>query len=762
MFKDLKLSTKIISGFAIVLLLTALVGYAGFSSLGSVVSIVETVREANHLIQCANDCRQEEKDFMLTRDEKFQEANNETMKEIHNQIEVLRAEVSNPAGETLLQEITGNANSYKDSFDNWVRLSHEQENQETSMVKNANLFLVACEKLQKEQTAQVENALHLLNEVSGASRAHLNWVLGVKDFLADPSLEKLTVQKDGTKCGFGLWLASDKFKQQAETAGPKFQAIVNRMRNDHLTLHATAIDIENARKKGDGAAKKAYEEKTAPILKKILGMFSELETEANRVYNTRLAAADKTNELIQYALQCRTQEKDFMLQGDKKYQEENNRTMQEIYAKCDQLTKLCEAEKDKRAINSIEEAAKEYKIAFDGWISLWQEQQNNSKVMAQAAGKFVDNCKSFRTNEQETMRSTIASSNGIIIGGALVAIVAGTILALVLTCGITKPINKIISRLSLGADQTTSSAGQVSSSSQSLAQGASEQAASLEETTASMEEMASMTNQNADNAAQAKKLAETAWNNAETGTEAMNRMSMAIDDIKKSSDETAKIIKTIDEIAFQTNLLALNAAVEAARAGEAGKGFAVVAEEVRNLAQRSAEAARSTSGMIADSVKNADNGVAISKEVAEALSEIAEGSRKVNDLIGEIAAASNEQSQGIEQINTAISQMDQVTQSNAASAEESASASEELSAQAEELNGMVQELQAIIGGCSRFNNSSNDSQTKATKPSKRYRIKPSFGPSSAPKATSQPKSQSMTQMPEELIPLGDEMELANF
>lgn len=198
-----------------------------------------------------------------------------------------------------------------------------------------------------------------------------------------------------------------------------------------------------------------------------------------------------------------------------------------------------------------------------------------------------------------------------------------------------------------------------------------------------------MTKQNAANAREAQTLSEGARQSATKGMESMRRLSEAMERIKASSDATARIVKTIDEIAFQTNLLALNAAVEAARAGDAGKGFAVVAEEVRNLAMRSAEAAKNTAALIEEAVKNANDGVAHNEEVLKNLEEINGQVNKVREVMGEIAAASEQQSQGIEQVNVAVEQMNQVVQQVAANAEESAAAAEELNSQSAEMRGLV-------------------------------------------------------------------------
>ena len=318
------------------------------------------------------------------------------------------------------------------------------------------------------------------------------------------------------------------------------------------------------------------------------------------------------------------------------------------------------------------------------------------------------------------------SSRRILLSVGLLAGIVGGLAWFFVARSLTRRLGSISFGLGEGAAHVDSASTQVAASGQSLAEGASEQAATVEEISASIEEIASVirqsaqnaeqvsatTHQNAASAKEAQALTQTVSGSAQHGMQAVGRMAEAINQIRQSSEETAKIIATIDEIAFQTNLLALNAAVEAARAGEAGKGFAVVAEEVRNLAQRSAEAAKDTSNRIEASVGDAHRGAKVSEEVSASLTEIVTGIQKVAAHINEVAAASveqtgvmeniarasREQALGIDQINTAITQMDTVTQRTASSAEEAAASAEELNGQAVDLNRMVEALNAIMGG----------------------------------------------------------------
>ncbi|MER2559638.1 MAG: methyl-accepting chemotaxis protein [Myxococcaceae bacterium] len=359
--------------------------------------------------------------------------------------------------------------------------------------------------------------------------------------------------------------------------------------------------------------------------------------------------------------------------------------------------------------------------------------------------------------------------------GLLIAILIGATLAVFVTRSITLPVNRIINGLTASGEQVASASSQVSSSSQQLANGASQQASNLEEVSSSLEEVTSMTRQNADNARKANGSAKESAEAANRGASSMDRMNEAMQKIRSSATETAKIVKTIDEIAFQTNLLALNAAVEAARAGEAGKGFAVVAEEVRNLAMRSAEAAKTTASLIEESQRNAESGAALSEQVNGILREIVSSATQVTGLVAEVATASEQQTSGITQINTSVSQMDRITQANAANAEESASASEELSAQAVELNDMVEQLAQLVNGASAqaAMSSSRKPQKKAhhaqahAAPAKARVEKPAAAARRAAPAPAPASHQAFEQLqsapmdPKDLIPL-DDSELKQF
>lgn len=332
---------------------------------------------------------------------------------------------------------------------------------------------------------------------------------------------------------------------------------------------------------------------------------------------------------------------------------------------------------------------------------------------------------------------------------SLISIIFAVFLAWALIRSITRSITSSVTSIRDGAMQITSASDQVASSSSSLAQGASEQASSVEEVSATLEESTAINTQNVDNARQADILAKNANDAARNGYEKGEQLSQSMHSITESAAKISGIIKTIDQIAFQTNLLALNAAVEAARAGEHGLGFAVVADEVRNLAQRAASAAKETSVIIEEVVGQIKEGNEIALATHTSFQEIVEQSKKVSDLIGEIAIAGKEQAEGMSQINQAMGQVDQVTQQVAANSEEAAAAAEELNAQATSMMETVRILAAMVG-------MQNEAPVHAVKKMNLHHLDPNPSIASRPTVQPQRKAIPTAQKASDVFPLSED------
>ncbi len=457
--------------------------------------------------------------------------------------------------------------------------------------------------------------------------------------------------------------------------------------------------------------------------------------------------------------------------------EESKRSFLDRLAKFEELFALKNDHESIGDLRRIKEALDGYyeagKTMANAYVSGGSAEGNKyMRDFDKAAEKFCAMLDPFVERQASVldkgMGSILSSTEGLrsgVLVGSLMAIVLGMLCAWLITRGITRSCSRIVDELREGGEQVANASGQVSACSQQLAEGASEQSASLEETSASLEEMTSMTKSNADNAGQANALMAEATRVIEEAYNSMTSLTETMGEISKASGDTAKIVKTIDEIAFQTNLLALNAAVEAARAGEAGSGFAVVAEEVRNLAMRAADAAKTTADLIENTVRKIGHGSDSVHRTNETFREVADNNQKVKGLVNEIALATQEHAQGLDQVSNAIADMSKVVQNNSAAAEENASASEELNAQASNLKIIVQHLVDLVG--------ETESQTtispkkRKAEPKRRLRTTKGGPGGSVREALpavpgDRPKVERKKVRPEQVIPLDEGEEFSDF
>lgn len=415
---------------------------------------------------------------------------------------------------------------------------------------------------------------------------HLMWTNNLQKVFTHPDLERLTIETDDHKCGFGKWLYGQQ-REELIALFPSIAASLKKIEVPHKRLHGSAVAINEilAQDKDPAKIRDVYIQQSQPSLKELQSLLHSIRVEA-------------------------------------------------------------------------------------------KEQIMSDSVMLDSA-------------QATKMKIAIVT---------IITVGIGIILALAISRSITGPIYAIMADLTGGASEISLASGQIASASQLLATGVASQASSIEKTMVSMDGISAMTRQNADHTSEANSIMVDTSGAIHSAGLFMKELNVSMEEISVASEETSKIIKTIDEIAFQTNLLALNAAVEAARAGEAGAGFAVVADEVRNLAMRAAEAAKDTAEMIDDTVNKVAGGREIVAKTNNSFQAVEENSSKISTLIGEISTASNEQSEEINHVGLSISTMEEVTQQNASTAEECAAASEEMTGQAKSLQGMVGHLQAVVRG----------------------------------------------------------------